>query len=59
VTAAGGTRPNIILIVSDAFGYGDAGAHMGGEARGMPTPNIDRLAAEGSQYPAADWELSA
>jgi arylsulfatase A-like enzyme len=43
-------KPNIILIVSDDFGYGDAGAYLGGEARGMPTPNIDRLAAEGLMF---------
>jgi arylsulfatase A-like enzyme len=48
--APGGGKPNIILIVSDDFGYGDAGAYLGGEARGMPTPNIDRLAAEGMMF---------
>jgi len=37
-------KPNIILIVSDDFGYGDAGVYGGGPGRGMPTPNIDRLA---------------
>ena len=31
------SKSNIILIVSDDFGYGDAGAYLGGEARGMPT----------------------
>jgi arylsulfatase A-like enzyme len=45
-----GQKPNIILIVSDDFGYGDAGCYLGGENRGMPTPNIDRLAAEGMQF---------
>ena len=45
-----GKKPNIILIVSDDFGYGDAGCYLGGEARGMPTPHIDRLAAEGLQF---------
>ena len=45
-----GGKPNIILILSDDFGYGDAGAYLGGEARGMPTPNIDRLAAEGMTF---------
>ncbi|MGC1409823.1 MAG: sulfatase-like hydrolase/transferase [Acetobacteraceae bacterium] len=50
VTAAGGGKPNIIMIVSDDFGYGDAGCYLGGEARGMPTPNIDRLAAEGMMF---------
>jgi len=45
-----GRKPNIIMIVSDDFGYGDAGCYLGGENRGMPTPNIDRLAAEGMQF---------
>src|SRR5688572_26037262 len=40
-------KPNIIMIVSDDFGYGDSGAYGGGENRGMPTPALDRLAAEG------------
>jgi arylsulfatase len=40
-------KPNIILIVSDDTGYGDLGPYGGGEGRGMPTPNIDRLAAVG------------
>jgi arylsulfatase A-like enzyme len=43
-------KPNIILIVTDDFGYGDAGAYGGGEGRGMPTPNIDRLATEGMTF---------
>ena len=43
-------KPNIVLIVSDDFGYGDAGAYGGGENRGMPTPNLDRLAVEGMQF---------
>jgi arylsulfatase A-like enzyme len=42
-----GSKPNIILITSDDFGYGDAGVYGGGVGRGMPTPNIDRLASEG------------
>ena len=33
------TKPNIVLIVSDDFGYGDAGVYGGGENRGMPTPS--------------------
>ncbi|MBC2764342.1 MAG: arylsulfatase [ANME-2 cluster archaeon] len=40
-------KPNIILLVSDDTGYGDLGPYGGGEGRGMPTPNIDRMAAEG------------
>ncbi len=41
-------KPNIILIVSDDTGYGDLGPYGGGEGRGMPTPNIDRMASEGT-----------
>ena len=43
-------KPNIILILSDDFGYGDSGPYGGGENRGMPTPSLDRLAAEGMQF---------
>ena len=43
-------KPNIILIVSDDFGYGDSGPYGGGENRGMPTPNLDRVAAEGMTF---------
>ncbi len=43
-------RPNIIMIISDDTGYGDLGPYGGGVGRGMPTPNIDRLAAEGMTF---------
>ena len=43
-------KPNIILILSDDFGYGDAGCYGGGENRGMPTPNLDKFAADGMQF---------
>jgi hypothetical protein len=33
-------KPNIVLIVSDDFGYGDAGVYGGGPGRGMPTPTL-------------------
>lgn len=43
-------KPNILFIVSDDTGYGDLGAYGGGEGRGMPTPNIDRIANEGKTF---------
>jgi arylsulfatase A-like enzyme len=43
-------KPNIILILSDDFGYGDAGVYGGGPGRGMPTPNLDRMADEGMTF---------
>ena len=50
IPAAAADKPNIILIVSDDFGYGDAGAYGGGPGRGMPTPSLDRLADEGITF---------
>jgi arylsulfatase A-like enzyme len=44
------SKPNIMFIVSDDTGYGDLGPYGGGEGRGMPTPSIDRLAAEGMTF---------
>jgi arylsulfatase A-like enzyme len=44
------SKPNIILILSDDFGYGDAGVYGGGPGRGMPTPNLDRMAQEGMTF---------
>ncbi|MGV3633376.1 MAG: arylsulfatase [Pseudorhodoplanes sp.] len=43
-------KPNIIMIISDDTGYGDLGPYGGGIGRGMPTPNIDRIAAEGMTF---------
>jgi arylsulfatase len=43
-------RPNILLIVSDDTGWGDLGPYLGGDARGMATPNFDDLAAEGMTF---------
>jgi arylsulfatase len=44
------SKPNILLIVSDDHGYGDIGAYGGGEGRGMPTPNLDKMADEGMTF---------
>ena len=48
--AAAQQKPNIILILSDDFGYGDSGPYGGGAGRGMPTPSLDRLADEGMTF---------
>ncbi len=43
-------KPNVVLMLADNVGWGDIGAYGGGGVRGMPTPNIDRLASEGMQF---------
>ncbi len=45
--AGAADKPNIILILSDDFGYGDSAPYGGGPGRGMPTPSLERLANEG------------
>lgn len=44
------SKPNIIFLISDDTGWGDLGCYGGGVGRGMPTPNLDRLANEGMQF---------
>jgi arylsulfatase len=41
--------PNIVIIFMDDMGYGDAGCYG---AKGWKTPNIDRLAKQGTRYTA-------
>jgi len=48
--AGAADKPNIILILSDDFGYGDSTPYGGGPGRGMPTPNLERLANEGMTF---------
>jgi arylsulfatase A-like enzyme len=48
--ALAASKPNILLIVSDDHGYGDIGAYGGGKGRGMPTPNLDKMADEGMTF---------
>jgi arylsulfatase len=43
-------KPNIVVLISDDTGWGDLGAYGGGAGRGMPTPNLDRIAREGMQF---------
>ena len=45
--AAQSTPPNIVFIFADDLGYGDLGCYG---ARDIATPNIDRLAAEGTRF---------
>ncbi len=41
--------PNVIVILMDDLGINDVSSYGGGMA-GVPTPNIDRLAAEGVRF---------
>ena len=41
-------RPNIVLVMADDMGYGDPGCYNA-ESK-IPTPNIDRLAREGTRF---------
>ena len=45
---ASSRRPNIVLIMADDLGWGDAGCMN--PASKIPTPNIDRVAAEGMRF---------
>ncbi len=40
-------RPNILLIYADDLGYGELGCYGG---KGVPTPNIDTIAANGIRF---------
>ena len=42
------TRPNIVMILADDMGYGDVGVYNA-ESR-IPTPHMDRLAAQGVRF---------
>jgi len=46
---AGGTKPNIVVMLADNLGYGELGVYGGGILRGAPTPRIDQLAGEGTR----------
>lgn len=41
-------RPNIVILYADDMGYGDLGA-QNSESK-IPTPNLDRLAAQGMRF---------
>ncbi|MDZ8120256.1 sulfatase-like hydrolase/transferase [Pontiella agarivorans] len=46
-TSQAAEQPNVVIIYGDDVGYGDVGAYG---SRLIPTPNIDRLAAEGLRF---------
>jgi len=48
-SAASVSKPNILLIMADDIGWFDVGAYNRG-IMGGPTPNIDRIAAEGALH---------
>src|SRR5262245_39358297 len=43
-----GKRPNVVVIMCDDIGWGDPNAY--GFDRGVSTPNLNRLAAEGTRF---------
>src|SRR5687768_283756 len=45
--AAAERPPNVVLIFADDLGYGDLGCYG---AKGIDTPNLDRMAAEGMRF---------
>lgn len=47
-TVSAADRPNIVFILADDLGYGDVRC-LNPESR-IPTPNLDRLAAEGMRF---------
>ena len=49
LTGVAADRPNIVVILSDDYGYGSAGCY-GADPKLIRTPAIDRLAAEGRRF---------
>ena len=49
LTGIAADRPNIVVILSDDYGYGSAGCY-GADPKLIRTPAIDRLAAEGRRF---------
>jgi arylsulfatase len=49
-------RPNVVLIFPDNIGWGEVGAYA--SVRGVPTPNIDSLAAQGARLDNFNVEFS-
>jgi len=47
-------KPNVVIMLVDNLGWGELGVYGGGELRGAPTPNLDKLAAEGIRLVIGD-----
>ena len=56
-TGAPKGKPNIVVILSDDYGYGSAGCYGANPAL-VRTPNIDRLAVEGRRFTDANTTSS-
>lgn len=48
-----GKKPNIIVFILDDVGWMDFGFNGGGESVGAPTPDVDRVAAQGLNLTSA------
>jgi len=55
--AAETAKPNIVIILSDDYGYGSAGCY-GADPNLVRTPNLDRLAREGRRFTDASTPSS-
>ena len=44
-----GKKPNIIYILADDIGYTELGCYGGCKMRGAPTPNLDKIADQGTR----------
>ena len=53
-----GKKPNIIYILADDVGWGEMGWQGGGKHRGVPTPELDKLAFDGMRFWSAYAEPS-
>ena len=51
------SRPNIVVILADDYGYGSCGCY-GADGKLIRTPNIDRLAREGRRFTDANTTSS-
>ena len=51
-----GSRPNIVIIIADDMSWNDCSLYGN---KGLPTPNIDRLATEGMRFDRAFLTISS